>query len=307
MISKRQTVDRLVKAIWRHDIEPLREALIGGANPNAIKTFSHRGNVSLLMCAAGVQFRKGVEVLIKAGADPNIRAEAGAGAGGGGSALHNAIVSSDTRPEPTATEEDRLIIVELLLNAGADPNAVDQGDSLPLFYAARAGNYEICRRLIDAGATVNAWPLGCIPPLVGVAGGKYHHGLTLSDKWERIAELFLRKGAPVDGESIRGVTALGAVVGSGNERLLNLLLEHGADANHRAKDGRTPLHSAAQYARCARFDDESELALRMVMRLIEAGANPGAKDVEEQSAYDLAVRGDNRVVADYLNRFGGSR
>jgi hypothetical protein len=65
----------------------------------------------------------------------------------GQTALHVAAATGD------------LAIVELLLEKGADPNALDKGDNAsPLHYAAERGRLEAAKRLVEAGADVN-WRL----------------------------------------------------------------------------------------------------------------------------------------------------
>ncbi len=302
---RKPNVQQLIAAINRHNIESLRKLLTQGADPNAIIDSDYIRNVSALMCAAGIQFTEGVETLLKAGADPNIRTVAGLGAGGGGTALHEAISGSDTRPgtdRKKSTEEDRFRIVDLLLKAGADPNAVNQGDTLPLCDAATGGHYEIVQRLIEAGATFKIWPARCIPPLVAAAGVPAH-GVEEGRKQERVAELLLDLGASVDGEIADGITALMTAASRGSERLINLFLGYGANVNHRSLDGRTPLICAAGYAAWAAAQDEYQLALRIVKRLLDVGADPTARNNQGESAYDIAARSRGPLAAEYLKKF----
>ena len=309
--KKKPNAQQLYAAIRRYDVRLLHNLLADGADPNAVVHDEYHGDIPVLFCAAGGQFLEGVKTLLGAGANPNSAMTGGLGAGGGGTALHSAISGSDNRPydDPKrSTEGDRLKIVDLLLKAGADPNAVDQGDKLPLYSAASGGCYEIVRRLIGAGATFKTWPNGCIPPLVAAAGGVAPHGVEEGREQERVAKLLLDLGAPVDGETAVGVTALMSAAIPGSERLVNLFLSHGADVNHRSQDGRTPLICAASYAEWAAAEDEYELALRIVKRLIEAGADPNARNVKGESAYDIASRGRGRLAAEYLqNCFSGGK
>jgi len=308
--KEKPNAQQLYAAISRHDVAPLRKLLADGADPNAAVHDEYHGDIPVLLCAAGSQFLEGVKTLLDAGANPNAAMTGGLGGGGGETALHNAISGSDKRPydDPKRShEEDRLKIVDLLLKAGADPNAVDQGDTLPLYSAASDGRYEIVQRLIEAGATFKTWPAGCIPPLVGAAGGVAPHGVEEGRKQERVTKLLLDLDAPVDGETAEGVTALMATAIPGSERLVNLLLEREADVNHRSQDGRTPLICAALYAEWAAAEDEYELALRIVKRLIEAGADPNARNVEGKSAYDIAARSRSPLAAEYLKEVSNAK
>ena len=46
-------------------------------------------------------------------------------------------------------------VVRALIDAGADVNVQNQFNETPLHYAAKAGSAEVVRALIDAGADVN--------------------------------------------------------------------------------------------------------------------------------------------------------
>jgi ankyrin repeat protein len=298
--KKRPNAQQLYAAIRRHDVALLRTLLSDGADANAAVHDDYHGDIPVLLCAAGAQFFEGVKALLDAGANPNAVMTGGEGGAGAETVLNHAITGSDNRPydDPKrSTEEDRLKIVDLLLKAGADPNAVSQGDTLPLYDAARSGYFEICHRLIEAGATFKTWPPGCMPPLTGAVNfGNAPEG----QKQDRIAELLLELGAPVDGETATGLTALMTAATGGSEHLVNLYLTHGADVNHRSEDARAPLHCAAVFARDAATERQRELALRIVKKLVEAGADPNAKNADGETAYDIASRFRASPAAEYL-------
>jgi hypothetical protein len=136
-----------------------------------------------------------------------------------------------------------------------------------------------------------------MPPLTGAVAFRdvpEHQGQI------RVAELLIGLGAPVDGQTADGVTALMAAAASGSEALVVRYLGLRADANHRAKDGRTPLLSAAGFARDAVVNEDQQLALRIVKRLLEAGADPNARNAEGESAYDIASRFRKSLTSEYL-------
>jgi ankyrin repeat protein len=62
----------------------------------------------------------------------------------GGTPLSEACVNSDP------------VMIEKLLKAGADPNAVSQQGETALMTAARTGSVESVKALLDHGADVNA-------------------------------------------------------------------------------------------------------------------------------------------------------
>ena len=54
-----------------------------------------------------------------------------------------------------AVWDDNAKVVQLLLEAGADPNASREGCGTPLQIAASKGNESICKHLLGANADVN--------------------------------------------------------------------------------------------------------------------------------------------------------
>jgi ankyrin repeat protein len=291
--KKKPNAEQLYAAIRRKDSGLLRQLISEGADPNTCVHDEYHGDTPILLHAASAKFFDGVKLLLDAGADPNRSMSGGKGAGGGQTALHSAV-----------GEGDGLRVVDLLLKAGADPNAVEQGDRVPLYYAASGGHYEIVQRLIEAGATFKTWPEGCMPPLTGAVAFRdvpEHQGQV------RVAELLIGLGAPVDGETAHGVTALMAAAASGSEKLVRRYLDLGADVNHRAKDGRTPLLCAAGFARDEVAEEEQQLALRIVKRLLEAGADPNARNADGKSAYDIASRFRSSPASEYLKQIAGPK
>jgi ankyrin repeat protein len=106
---------------------------------------------------------------------------------------------------------------------------VTRGGSTPLLFAARSGDAESARLLIEAGARVDdALPNG-MTPLVEAA----HSGQ------QAVAMLLLEKGANANAGEV-GYTALHAAVLRGGLDLVRSLLAHGADPNLRMTRG-TPV------------------------------------------------------------------
>lgn len=250
------------------------------------------GNFTVLMCAASYQSPEAVALLLKAGADPNAKTVSVKGAGGGCTALYEAINGGGFSDKEDFSEENKLRIIDLLLKAGADPNSVFDGDETPLYSAANSGYLKIVKCLIDAGANFRQAPTGCIPALHGAAGA------TSNDI--AVVRFLIDKGAFVDETDSRGVTALMVAAYRGGEEVVEFLLEHGANPNHRAKDGRTPLISAALYAQDTLVEHEHQRAFRVVKRLVDAGADPKTRNEKKEGAFDIASRSRSALVAEYL-------
>lgn len=294
-------MQQMIAAINRNDTASLQKLLDEGADPNAKfdsgADFTYYGNLSILIWAAASLSAEGVEVLLKAGANPNFCSTGGSGSGR--TALYEACNGSD--------EETAFKIVDLLLKAGANPDEVGNGDNLPLSAAARNGHDEICKRLIEAGAAFKTWPEKCGPPLVFAAGGGLM-GATKPQKHDRVIQLLLDLGAPVDGENV-GWTPLAQAAYIGNEYRVDLFLNRGADANRKDKYGRTPLIDAALYYQTGTHNEETEqLAFRMIKRLLQSGADPGVREMKGKTAADIvlekiAPKGSKESIASYINNF----
>ncbi|KAJ9644083.1 hypothetical protein H2199_003951 [Coniosporium tulheliwenetii] len=84
---------------------------------------------------------------------------------------------------------------------------------------------------------------------------------------EVMVRLLLEEGADLHAKDEDGRTALHEAARSGKEAVVRLLLEEGADLHAKDKDGRTALHEAARSGKEA-----------VVRLLLEKGANPDAKN-----------------------------
>ncbi len=102
-----------------------------------------------------------------------------------------------------------------------------------LHLAVFAEQEEPARLLVANGADVNALSTGEIarvPPL----------GTAAFVRSVRLARLLLDAGADVNGRGAGGFTALHSAAQNGDEELVRLLLERGADPSIAAADGRRP-------------------------------------------------------------------
>ncbi|KAI6085800.1 ankyrin repeat-containing domain protein [Hypoxylon rubiginosum] len=113
-------------------------------------------------------------------------------------------------------------ITELLLEAGADPNAERSGKTL-LIKATHKKATDIVRVLVHRGADVNARDLqGNTPLWVAI----FHHD------HHKIATQLLKAGADPNAEYKDGITILHSIVQlNWAGGLIEVLLKHGADAN----------------------------------------------------------------------------
>ncbi|KAH7420282.1 ankyrin repeat-containing domain protein [Cadophora sp. MPI-SDFR-AT-0126] len=243
----------LVQNINRHDpnrIEKVRLLLKHGAHASGDPTVSKR---TPLTAAIQGNPREVVNLLLEAGADVNVKHS-----GANGSALHQAIdqVAIDVveelirrgadvniragqwgTPLTTAINKGEDSLYKLLLKHGAkvNPDPPYGYWGTPLHAAIRRDDYEITYDLLDRGADPH------VP-------GLHANALTTACEWGNVGQLDLVKnlislGVDVNAEDIRRPekdqiyrnsrlgTPLTSAVFSGNEEVVQLLLNNGAHIN----------------------------------------------------------------------------
>jgi ankyrin repeat protein len=200
-------------------------------------------------------------------------------------------VSPDVRDETgqtalyTATAQDELQLVHLLLRAGADPDRPNAGDGreLPLCAAASAGRLGILQLLLAAGADADLREGDGLTPLIwAVRGG-----------WFDCASALLVGGANPNRRDPAGRTALHWAASRGSLRIARLLLVRGAHPHPTDHAARTPWAIAHDWAG---LDLEAEL-VRTVMAEAPEGSTAEVRRLilVDQIGPDGRVRGGREI------------
>jgi beta-lactamase regulating signal transducer with metallopeptidase domain len=132
-----------------------------------------------------------------------------------------------------AARRGNLAAMAELIEAGASPDSVLDGDGTPLIAAAQDGRAESVSFLLERGADVNLAVRGDGNPLIAAAGT----GRT------DIVRTLLDRGADIEAAVPGDENALITASRNGRTEVVRLLVERGADVN-RAVDGRSPLAMA---------------------------------------------------------------
>lgn len=157
------------------------------------------------------------------------------------------------------------VVVQMLLDAGADVNAACQ--EFALCGASRNGDEKVVRMLINAGANVNI-PEACLvftTPLCAAS----------RSGCENVVQILVESEADVNDRASRETPLISASDG-GNEQVVRMLLSAGADVNATTEVWGTALHAA-----CARAKREA------MSSLMSVGANVG---VQVNAAWEEIVR-----------------
>lgn len=161
------------------------------------------------------------------------------------------------------------LMVQLLLERGADPEAKNSGQATALISAAEEQFEEIVELLLRNKASVNAKDQWQWTPL---------HRAQVKQESERVTKLLLDYGAEVDGRCEKQRTPLHWAAEWGNTLTVPILLEHKADIEAKDSAGRTPLHAAIEHRQT-----------ETVILLAERGADVTAQNSEGHDALRAAM------------------
>jgi ankyrin repeat protein len=210
LLSESPKDDRLLRAVLKGTLSELIAAAEAGGKINARSI----GGATPLMYA--VRDLSKVKWLLKKGADPNAVSDSRSTA---------LMIAADTR--------GALESVRALLAAGADPNVFRTDTESPLAFAAMKGESRMVDVLLKSGAKLT---------------GRGNSALLMAIRTEHyaIARKLARAGADINAPTgDDGTTILDWAVMDGDEGSVAVALELGANPNTSTIDGITPLHAAA--------------------------------------------------------------
>lgn len=173
-----------------------------------------------------------------------------------------------------------VVVVRLLLEAGADWRTAHEGGETPLTLAIQSGHSEVLGVLAGSGARLQerldnpGW-------LMARSGG---NGDLVSLRW------MVSEGVDVDACDSEGCTALTMAAVRGHVETVRYLLGNGADANHVDNDGESVLMWTSDHAGNA----------DMVRVLLENGADATAFGLDRGSALGWIVHHGDVEMASLL-------
>ncbi|CAL1545967.1 unnamed protein product [Lymnaea stagnalis] len=188
-----------------------------------------------------------------------------------------------------AAAKGNVEIMNLLLDAGADPNTPNSDDLLwerrPIHIAASKGHLCVLKLLVQRGASINQPDSDHRTPLHWVA----MYGQSHMIKW------MIEAGASVNATQTDGFTPLHTASCLGHTEVCRALVEGGADIiSHLDHDGWTPLHTAVCYG-----------YIEIVELFMENGANPREVTLSQlDSPLHIACSKGNVEIIDLLLKKG---
>lgn len=161
-----------------------------------------------------------------------------------------------------AVRENCIACVDVLLASGADIDLPDPDGVSPLHVAIMNANWDIAKRMIETGADVNQWDIYGEAPLftslanyTRINGGRASIDPLNETEGLDIVRLLLDRGANPNMQlffkpsnvrgstNTRGSTPLIRAANNGDQEMVELLLEQGADPTIYLADRQTPIHA----------------------------------------------------------------
>ena len=183
-----------------------------------------------------------IQLLVDNGADLN-KADRGGYTPLKRAAYYGQIITAkfliDLGAEPGLTKaanKGQYAIIQVLLQAGADPNMTDLNGECPLLVAALNGYRDIVQLLIQQGANPNMGSKYGSTPL--------HWAASLGHK--DVVKQLIDGGAEPNSTNVLGRTPLHCAVNDHKIEVVKLLMDMGADPNIADGEGKTPLTCARE-------------------------------------------------------------
>jgi uncharacterized protein len=304
------------------NVEAAKLLLDHGATVDARESF---GGQTALMWASARRHPEMIDLLISHGADIDAR-----------SAVrdYQRHIQAEGRPKSLdtggftpllyAARENCRPCVDALLAKGADIDLPDPDKVSPLHVAVMNANWDLAKQLIEAGADVNQWDIYGMAPLFTAIGNRSRNDggrasidppnqatgldivrLLLDRGANPNMQLFFRPSNVRGSTNTRGSTPLIRAANANDREVVELLLEHGADATVYMADRQTPIH-AVLAGRAGEKD-----ALELIRILHDAGTDVNVvalvvhmEEVRGGSALHYAVRKRYKDVIRLLASYG---
>jgi len=200
-------------------------------------------------------------------------------------------------PLHAAARGGHVEVVRKLIAAGADVNALDQCDNSPMCEAASPGHIGVAELLVHNGARVNQ--PGVYLSRIAATPGQTPLMLSANAKQWQMMEWLLQHGANPNASDDTHSTALMIAASADDVSAVNavkVLLAHGAVVDEEDEEKNTPLLLAAEIGNA-----------EVVRTLLAAGARVSHSNKEGDTALHLAAQEGYENIVEILRAAGADR
>ncbi|MEL6697252.1 MAG: ankyrin repeat domain-containing protein [Bacteroidota bacterium] len=176
--------------------------------------------------------------------------------------------SFDEKALYIGAEDDRLECVQILLEAGINPNCRGRKHMTPLHAATSQNHLPVLRLLLAHGADIDSQDEDKHTPLMLAIVSSHKHAF----------DTLLQEKPDLEATNYNGDTALGIAIQSGETTLARKLIDADAEIDIPNHEGKTPLMMAIE-----------EEKIGIVKSLLANGADPNVKDHDGLSVLDMQI------------------
>jgi ankyrin repeat protein len=207
--------------------------------------------------------------------------------------------SGDT-PLLMAVNSGKLPIIRFLIESGANLDIQNKQGETALLRALRSeggdstSEFDISELLVAAGANATIADKKGETPLMH-AVKEIAIGEDAREARHRLVQQLIEKGADTNSRAIDGISPLMRSASAGNHYMVRLLAQHGANPNATDSDGATPLFWALSGSASPRNRNAT------LLELIRVGANTAAKRKDGKTIFDLAESEVAQEIKNHLS------
>jgi len=208
-------------------------------------------------------------------------------------------------PLVAALSDRHFKVAELLLEHGANIDVRGQWGFTLLHFASRIddswpqeGRVDVMQWLLNHGANMNVQGVGNWAPL----------RLAVNNGFLEICRLLQVHNADFSVRAMSGDTLLHRAANPHHQRdqlkIMQLLLNQGADIDARDSDGRTPLHYSSSWLRIEGAGSSTRGTVEGSRLLLEHGADIQAEDNDGKTPLQVALENGHHEMAEFLLGMG---
>lgn len=225
-----------------------------------------------------------------------------------------------------AIAKQKTDVVKVLLNHGASPNELFEGES-PLMLALSNGDTNIAELLLQAGASLNTLPMNGMPLLTyyvcqntletvkfliekgldpNVASSTFESPLIYAFLTEKtdIAEFLIRNGADLTLPHSEGSYPIHFAAQAGSLNIISLLLDANVDIDKQGMGGATPLSFACGYGFETTSEKSFHPSIETVESLLQHNANSNIPADDGSTPLRLAQKNGLKEIEALLIKAG---